>query len=399
MAVVEEAPARGRATRQESAARREKAGALKLEMDKWVDVLGGWATHGLKTDIAAIAVHLGEGVDQSYMVPGVTLLTNAGTIPDAAYNALSLVNDAFKKAGIKNAARTYVDLVRAANGVALPVGQDWPFEVQLIPLAKLFADESYQRPIHEPFIRELLIKFDERLVGSIDVSQRAGGKFAILDGRQRVETMQQLGKQGCWCAIYTGMTIPQEAAFFFHKNRDRKQMAYFYAFRARMLSGDVDAAMIGEIVTAAKFELGVKTDNMNMIGAVKAIEEVYEYPADKWPNCLAPTLDLIRTCFYGRVGSFDSSLIRGVGKFFQYYDRKEIQWRHFEESLRGLGPQLVLGRARDRDDSLNISTRIGISVATTMAEIHNTGLAKGERLPLERLPRPARQRARRGSRA
>lgn len=69
--------------------------------------------------------------------------------------------------------------------------------------------------------------------------------------------------------------------------------------------------------------------------------------------------------------------------------------RHFEESLTGLGPVLVLGRARDAKDQpmKYISSRIDVAAATTFGEIHNAGLPRSERINLDRIPRPQRQRA------
>lgn len=389
--------ARGRA---ESAARKERSGVLKKEMDKWVDALGGWDAHGIKTDLATMAVYLGSDVDLGYMQASISMLCTQGTMGDPAYAALTLVNDEFKRAGLRKVQPTYVDMLRAAHGHdVLSTGDDWPFVVQLVSINKLFADETYQRPLHDAFIRELLIKFDERLVGTIDVSQRAGGKSAILDGRQRVETMKKLGKSACWCSIYTGMTVPQEAAFFYHKNRDRKQMAYWYAFRARLLSGDPTAGLISEIVTADGFSMGVVTDHKTVIGAVRAVEDVYGLVTDLWPNTLTPTLQMVKSVFNGRTNSLDGSLLRGLGRFFQLYGKREIQWRHFEDSLRALGPQLVLGRARDREDNTNTGGKIGMAVASTLVEIHNTGLARGERLDTERLPKPVVRRSPRQSRS
>lgn len=392
-ATEEEKTATGRRASPETAERRQKAADLKASMEEWIEKVGGWNGHGVKADICRIAEYLDH--DARYLQPSLSGWMSQGTLGDGARESFAKVDALIRSRmkGGESAERAWVTVRRLAAGQAEPdVDDSWPFTVELLPLTELFVDLDYQRPVHEDFVRETLLKFDKRLVGAIDVSKRAGVKkrpYAILDGQQRSETMRRLGMTQCWCAIYTGMSIAEEAAFFYHKNRDRKQMAYWYAFRARLLSGDATATMISDIVTQAGFTLGVATDQKDQIGAVKAIEEVYHAPTAVWPNALAPTLREIRTCFYGRTDSLNGSLIRGLGKFLSLYGKDEINWQHFEEVLTSLGPQLVIGRARDAAATRGkgVSSKTTIVFAEVLCHIHNTGLPRGERLDPTRIPK------------
>src|SRR5262245_33102389 len=105
---------------------------------------------------------------------------------------------------------------QVASDDKLPRGarEEWPFEVKLLPLDRLLVDDTYQRPPHKKFIADNVEAFDETLVGTIDVSERRNG-YAILDGQQRYLMMQQVRKAACYCSVYTGMSVPEEAAFFY----------------------------------------------------------------------------------------------------------------------------------------------------------------------------------------
>jgi hypothetical protein len=395
-----------RVAREEAQGRRAEAAELKARMDPWVEKLGGWDKVGIKADLAAIASHLApddDPIGAASVAATISIVVGGlGSPGIGALRSLQRVHEAFSAS--KDPQALYVSLIREAHGIVVPgldSEHEWPFEILLLPLDEMFADQVYQRPEHEPFIREMIIGFDERLVGAIDVAQRSGTRkkserYAILDGQQRWSTMKQVGKKTCWCAVYNGMTLPDEASFFYHKNRDRKTMAYYYAFRARLLSGDASAKMIAEIVESAAFRLGATTDSRDVIGSVRAVEDIYELPGGRWGNALTPTLDTVRACFYGRPSSLDGSLLRGLGRFYALYDRDELQIGHFREQLTALGPQLVLGRARDLNDSPNVGvgSKIGVAVATMLASIHNQGLPRAQRIDLDRIPRPQRLRAR-----
>lgn len=394
-----------RGTPEEIAARKNDGDVLKTRFDSWVETLGGWDKIGMKSDIGKMASFLSKEhgdapVEENSMNAWVSLWLQGKPLGPDALDALRDLDDYFTER--KEIHPAYVELIRRANGmIILPEGVDWPFEIQLLPLSRLFADESYQRPVDDVWVRSMLVGFDERLVGAIDVSKRAGGKFAIMDGRQRFATMMQIGKKTCWCTVYAGMDVSAEADFFFRKNRQRKLMHYFYAFRARALSGDPTAKTIEEVVASTGYLLGAKPDE-NTITAVKSVEEIYELPTEtSWGNALAPTLRTIRKCWQGRNLALDGSLMRGLGRFYSYYGPEDLQMKHFEERITEAGPVLILGRARDAKDSplKNISSRIDIAAATTFAEIHNSGLPRADRINLDRIPKPAMQRARRGSRA
>jgi hypothetical protein len=284
-------------------------------------------------------------------------------------------------------------LLRETLGLDQPTllgGREWPYSVKLIPLDKVFAhvveDGGYQRPAEERFVRDLTLRFDERLVGTIDVSQREDGRFAVIDGQQRSEAMRRAGKTGCYASVYENLTLAEEASLFFHKNRDRKSVHPYYEFMARYAADDPMTKAIKKIVEAEGFLVHIAGGAGKIQGrerhvtAIRAIEEVYGYETTVREECLSPTLATIHRNWFGRKDSLSVNMIRGLGRIFRMWGDKEIQWGHWEEQLQAMGPSLIIGKAEDLRTGRYGNQTKGIGVSLTLVEIHNRGLPRGQRL-------------------
>lgn len=284
-------------------------------------------------------------------------------------------------------------LLRETLGLDQPTllgGREWPYSVKLVPLEKVFAhtveEGGYQRPPAEKFVRDLTLKFDERLVGTIDVSEREDGRFAVIDGQQRSEAMRRAGKTGCYASVYENLSLAEEASLFFHKNRDRKAVHPYYEFMARFAADDPMAKDIKRIVEAQGFIVeiaggaGKIPGREQHITAIRAIEEVFGYQTDVREECLTPTLATIHRNWFGRKDSLSVNLIRGLGRIFRMWGDQEIQWQHWEEQLQALGPTLILGKAEDLRTGRYGQQSKGIGVSLALVEVHNRGLSRGQRL-------------------
>jgi len=260
---------------------------------------------------------------------------------------------------------------------------EWPYEVGLIPIVDLVIDDTYQRPPHRAFIVEMAENFDESLVGTIDVSRRKPNLFAVLDGQQRVEAMRLVGKTAAFASIYDGMSIQDEAAFFYRKNKDRRAMKHFFAFRARIVAGDPVAIKINEIVEMQGFSLGPSSNERDTIGATTSIENAYMYGSNWRDESLTPTLVTIREAWLGRNGSLDGVLIGGLSRFWQHFSDEEVDMATVVETLQSFGgPKNLIGLAREKQAvSSAISRGMSIQAVTArvLAENYNKKMRAGRR--------------------
>lgn len=258
---------------------------------------------------------------------------------------------------------------------------EWPFTIKLIPRELLFADPRYQRPPQELFVEKLIANFDPTLVGTLDVSEREDGKYALLDGLQRHSALAKMHYESVWCAIYKDMTIADEASFFYRRNRNRRSVHPYYQFRARVLMGETTAIGVEKVVKEQEFALHINAKPDHHISAIRAAEDVYGYSSLTRAECLTPTLRTIRSAMFGRKGAKDGNMIRGLGRFFQAYADDEINFDHLYDMLAEVGPMGVIGRVKER----TVGTGGGgkgssLMFAREIATLYNRGINR--KLPL-----------------
>lgn len=258
------------------------------------------------------------------------------------------------------------------------VENTWPFEVKLLTTASLMADSSYQRPPQKSFIAKMASSFDETLVATLDVAAREDGSFAVLDGLQRLETLRKIGRPNVWCAVYDGMSIADEARFFYRRNRERRSVHPFYQFRARVLMGEGRAKAIDRIVRGEGFRLNTSAAPDQNITAIKAVEDAFSYSSLARSESLSPTLHLIRGALFGRKGAKDGEVLRGLARFFQPFYDDEIDHAHLAEVLQHVGPINLIGQAKDKLAGGRHGHSAGYEVARELLTLYNRSRKNGK---------------------
>lgn len=371
--------------------RRELSKQLAERMNPWLKTIGA-STPGVMHDLARALHQQANGVfpnPESAQHAIRNVLAGQG-VKDESREALEFFSARFEKEA--DPLLLYVELAREARGIQVEpaTGKEWPFTMRLLEVEKCFADPAYQRPPGQRFVREIVLHFDERKVGSIQVSARDDGRYAILDGQTRHTAVTLIGKQRLWGAVYEGMDLAAEAKFFWEVNHDRKNVHIYYGFRARVLSGEPKAVAINEIVARAGLHVAPNTDwKTGGVSAVKALEQAYDQPSEIREDPLTPTLTRLAR-WKGMRNSTSAELVRGFARFYAAYGDEEIVHLDFEQLLDEMGPNVVLARARDEAERAGRTTKgsnsVGVSLAKALVAIHNTGQPRGARLDVKRLP-------------
>jgi hypothetical protein len=382
-----------------SARRSVEAKALHDRLDAVLEPMGGLDVEGRAADLAQIAAqnfsHLIEGRRGGHTTPD--LLYNSarrvqqGAWVEARYQVVwNALAEQIEKA-TEPVGEWYM-LVRQARGlpedmvdVKRPAKGDWPFQVELIPIQMLMVDHDYQRPVAWQFVRKMAATYDESLVGTIDVARRAPSRFAILDGQLRYEATRLVGKKTIWASVYSGLDLQSEARFFLHKNKDRKAIHPYYTFKARVTAGDEDAVEAERIVTehGYRLALGVQkadTSSEKNIQAVAAVEEAFKRKRPDGTPALIPTLDTMRAVTLGRPQGNSALIIRGLAMVYEKADNGQVDPELMKQALAELGPELVLGRARDLSRSSGGNAAYATAKVITAA--YNRKTPRGENLRL-----------------
>jgi hypothetical protein len=225
---------------------------------------------------------------------------------------------------------------------------EWPYEIALIYLDACVIDDTYQRPEQKVFVKDMIEHFDETLVGCIAINERKNGRLAILDGQQRYLAMVAKGKTSCYATVYRGMTLKDEAGFFYRMNKDRKSMNVYYGFRARKIAGDPVTAAITEIVESQGFILGPIANDNEVIGAVQAVEKAYGIVSDIRDDCLGPALHTLRESVYGRKGSLDTFMIQGFARFWSVTNDDDVDRKLLNDTISDYGPAGLREMVREK---------------------------------------------------
>jgi hypothetical protein len=341
--------------------RQQQANDLRERYRGLFDKMGGLETPGLAQDLGAVAAYLLRGSPRQGMTPDLLAgsafraIVNGAWVEERYRDVWMLVAERLE--GVSDTVGEWFSLVRDAKGLPastvqfrLPSGSsdEWPFRVELLPLESLLVDDSYQRPPSWPFVRREAARYDPTLVGTVDVAQRSPSLYAILDGQQRVEIVRLVGKGTVWASIYQGLDIQSEARFFLHKNSHRKNMHPYYTFRARVASGDQDAVEIERIVHQYGYRLSIGApagDREQNISAISGVIIAYQRKLPDGSDALTPTLAVLSKATFGRAEGQSSLLIRGLSRAF--LDRPDMEIEKLTELVGRLGPDLILGRARD----------------------------------------------------
>lgn len=372
-----------------TAAERQKE--LRPVVEQLVEEIGGWSLIRAR-DIARIVMYRKPEVWPNIVAADQALSVffrkeGGGSVSGAVLDALDEFVTELRESPDPRA-RFFESLREASGLLGVPIESEtgWPFRVELVSMEALFADDTYQRPLDDNFIRKTVLAYEEPLVGVIDVADVGNGRYAIMDGRQRHGASALVGKAAMWAAIYENLTIADQARFFHHKNRDRKNVHPYYHFRARAVAGDPDANAINKIVKRHGYQLGIPALQDDVITAIRAVEEVFGYSSDHRDNALDPTLERIHKLWFGVKGGKDGVIIRGFGRFFAAYGDDEIQWQHLEDALAAVGPMILQGRAKELTRHISTSQpSIGLAVARAICTFHNTGLDRNDRLNADRL--------------
>jgi hypothetical protein len=215
----------------------------------------------------------------------------------------------------------------------------WPYRFAMVPLDRLFVDADYQRPLTS-FVEEVARDYDPAKVGTLLVSERDDGRYAVFDGQTRMEAMRQNGEPEAPCLIYSGLTPENEAQLFADLVTKRRGTATFLRFRAELRAGKPEAVAIAQIVEAAGLDLGL-VEKPTTVRAVAALEYVYR----RDPQLLPLVLGVIVQAWPDPKtdARLTGDIIRGLATFLQR--ESSVQHETLVERLAGVTPMMIRHRA------------------------------------------------------
>lgn len=213
-----------------------------------------------------------------------------------------------------------------------------------VNLDKLVVDGRYQRPVEEKRVAKIVGEFDPKLLGTLELSERKNGTFAIIDGQHRFEALKKVGRKTVPALVHRGLDSKAEADLFARTNMGRKPLSPIQRFRAQVFAGDPRAVAISKLVTEAGFKVDYNESatELGAIRSVVALEKAYSHHGEEHVRFL---LETIRDLWFGERSATDNLILRGMSQFLALYG-ENFEERHAER-LRKRSALSIIRRAQE----------------------------------------------------
>lgn len=212
-----------------------------------------------------------------------------------------------------------------------------------VSIDKLVTDDRYQRPQDERRIGKIVREFDSKILGTIEVSERADGTFAIIDGQHRFEALKRLDRKTAPALVHKGLSATEEADLFARLNMTRKPLTACQRFKAQLFAGDQQTVEISEIVTKNGFRVLEGGEGLGDISAVIALERAYK---SHGAENLDATLKNLADLWFGEVAGTTANMISGFSIFLSLYGERYDE--QHAERLRRMPSMTIVRRAQEK---------------------------------------------------
>ena len=251
-------------------------------------------------------------------------------------------------------------------------------DIQWLPTAALKIDRRVQRhSVRTTHVKAIAEGFDPDAFGTIAVSRRDDGTYAVLDGQHRLEALRLMGfngKQLVPCEVRSGLTLAQEAALFRKLNTTQKP-GLVDRFLVRAVEGDPDVLEIIRIAEQHGWRIAFqKTDGV--IAAADVLERIYTGRGMRYGEkgsstaALDATLAILTNAWGHNSRAVAGNILAGLGAVVRRDGGKldQVVLGQRLAQLEG-GPDGLIGRGRSFTAGSKTGLQAGISQA--IVSIHN----------------------------
>jgi len=269
----------------------------------------------------------------------------------------------------------------------------WTIE-QDIPLSKLEVNPDYQRPIRQPWVRQIVRTFDPALCDKLRVAER-DGHYYVVNGQHRLAALRILAAgvdRAVRCDVQILDTPEEEARLFYLLNRSVAPLHASEVMRARIAAGDPYALGIRDTLERFGYRLSWRLGGRPQSGTCASyalLDVIYGTPKVGGaatpntvgsPEVLADVLGIFRSA-YGDSKHLGSSTLGTIYRLLRRYDGRPVDRVRLAVVLNGLdlddGPEVPA-----MQQALGIQSRDYAGVAAVVRR-YNVRLSEPKRLPLD----------------
>lgn len=188
---------------------------------------------------------------------------------------------------------------------------EWP-KYSRLAVNDLFVDITYQRP-ETRLIKQIANELRAEQFGTIIVSARDDGRYAIVDGQQRVGAARLIGITHVPCLVLTGKTLAEEARLFVRLQKDRLNVRAYQRFQAEKVAEDPRALELQSCIDRAGLALiesSGEKEHPDSLAAVGHLEKTYDLGG---AGIVDTTFEAIKAAWPGMTGRFRGEIVLAVG--------------------------------------------------------------------------------------
>lgn len=226
----------------------------------------------------------------------------------------------------------------------------FPFYFEMVPIGLMFVDHDYQRP-PTSLVTAIENHFNPSLVGTLSLSLRGSGKYAVIDGQTRMIGTEKLGFVALPSLVYEGLSKADEAGVFELLQTQRRNATSWTRFRAALVAKNPESLAIKALVESIGRKVGGDPDSIRSVAAL-------EYGYRLHPFTLERSLVALTAAYPDRVPS--GQLIRSMHYFLMR--NSQIDDVKLERRLKATGlEELTIRAAHLRASKAKVDGRGAIS--------------------------------------
>lgn len=249
-----------------------------------------------------------------------------------------------------------------------------------IPIADLFVDRNFQRPLNENFVAKITEGFVPEMLGVLDVSDVGNGTYSVYDGQHRLAALRLMNREQVLCSV-SDLTPERQAELFVRLQMERRRVHTTDQHRAAVFSGDVRAVALDKIVTDGGWRIANAKNLHGVLACAGALNEAFERYG---PESIERSLDFIdQTWGKDDVSARNASVVHGAALFFFRYP--EVPVSELAAKLGKHPAQHVIRMTRAHKD-IGLGKTYYAAMARVLVDEWNKGKTTN-RLPLARLGR------------
>ena len=240
-------------------------------------------------------------------------------------------------------------------------------EVDYLPLDKMVL-EGYQRKTKQEQVQDIVDEFNEARLNALIVHRLPGGKFALLDGAHRKNSLEKKGYTHALCIILNGMTYEQRADYFAEQNKNSRPLNQLEKFKAKNEAQDELSVAVNTIVSKNGF---TTAKGPNKIRSLLVLKEICEAHG---AFVLDGTLHLIRETWGDEKLALRREFLVGVSEFVRRYGKAD-----FVARMRQYDIYSIWRKYKELYASNNGASAVRLSFCASLVQHYNRGIKRNSR--------------------